>query len=138
MAERDDYEEERQWTEHAIAAVDPKRGLWRLLVSPVIAALHFTIVYISTSVYCVRWDESELTDMRIAMSLLTLVTLAAIGFCAWGAWRRLRLVRKSRDGPVKRRDEVEFLSRITLYLANLSWVGVLFVAAPLAFFGTCS
>jgi hypothetical protein len=125
------------WRDQIIAAVDPKRGLWRLLPAPLIAAVHFTICYISTSVYCIRSDTGNLMELRATLGWLTLAAVAAIGFCAWAAWRRLRLVRRAREGNAQRRGEVEFLSRITLYLANLSWVGVLFIAAPLVFFGAC-
>lgn len=132
---RDDAQE-LDWKHHAMAAVDPKRGLWRLVISPVIAALHFTVVYIGTSVACMR-PGGNLDDVRLVMGLGTVLVVAAIGFCAWIARRRLRLVRRARAGASTSGEELEFLSRITLYLANLSWVGVLFVASPLAFFGSC-
>lgn len=132
-----DEDREQDWKDHAIAALDPKHGLWRLVPAPLIAALHFTVTYIGTSVHCIRTDAGALGDVRVVLGALTLVAVLAIALLSWGAWRRLRLVRKSREGRPKRRQEVEFLARITLYLANLSWVGVLFVAAPLVFFGRC-
>lgn len=126
------------WKSRVIAAVDPRRGLWRLIPAPVIAAVHFTVIYIATSVYCLRTDSGELNDLRLELGCVTALSVALIGFCAWAAWRRLRLVRGSREGTQKRRREVAFLARITLYLANLSWIGVLFLSAPLVFFGSCA
>jgi hypothetical protein len=126
------------WKEHALAFVDPKHGLWQVIHSPLIAAVHFTICYIATSVFCIRSDSGDLADVNLVLGGLTVAAVAAIGFHAWGAWRRLRLVGRSTEGRAKRRREVEFLARITLYLAHLSWVGVLFVASPLVFFGVCA
>ena len=121
-----------------IAAADPKHGLWHLVPSPLVAALHFTIVYIGSSVYCIRSETGDLDGVRVLMALLTVISVAVIGVLAWIAWRRLRLVRTAPEASSERRDEVEFLARITLYLAHLSWIGVLFVAAPLVFFGACT
>jgi len=118
--------------------VDPRQGLWHLLPSPLIAAAHFATCSIGTSVYCLRSETGLLLDARIALASLTVAAVASIAVCAVTAWRRLRLVARSEDGDPKRRSEERFLARITLYLANLSWVGVLFVAAPLAFFGSCA
>jgi hypothetical protein len=127
-----------QWQDQALALVDPKRGLWRVLPSPLIAAVHFTICYIGTSVYCIRSDTGDLLGINVVLGWVTAAALVAIGVLAWAAWRRLRLVRRSSEGSAKRRGEGEFLARITWYIANLSWVGVLFVAAPLVFVGNCA
>jgi hypothetical protein len=125
------------WQSQALAIIDPRRRLWRMLPSPLIAALHFTVCYIATSVYCIRSETGRLSDVNVLLGWLTAGALAAIGILAWAAWRRLRLVRRSTQGTTGRRGEAEFLARITLYLANLSWVGVLFIAAPLVFFRGC-
>ena len=135
MSEETQHED---WKSKLIAAADPRHGLWHLVPSPLIAAMHFTIVYIGSSVYCIRSETGDLDTVRIIMGGLTVVSVAAIGVLAWIAWRRLRLVRTAPEASPGRRDEVEFLARITLYLAHLSWVGVLFVAAPLVFFGACT
>ena len=129
---------ERDWKEQVIALADPKRGLWRMIPSPLIAAVHFTVFYIGTSVYCIRSETGALDGVREAMGWLTVVAIAAIGMLAWVAWRRLRLVRTAPEAPPERRQQVEVLARITLYLAHLSWVGVLFVASPLLFYGSCT
>ncbi|HEX7038429.1 MAG TPA: hypothetical protein VF210_21880 [Pseudomonadales bacterium] len=125
------------WQRQALALIDPRRGLWRMLPSPLIAAVHFTVCYMATSVYCIRSGRGELTTLNVLLGGFTVVALLAIGLLAWAAWRRLHLVRQSREGLAKRRGEIEFLARITWYLALLSFVGVLFIAAPLAFFGGC-
>lgn len=122
----------------ALSLLDPARGLWRVIVSPVIAALHFTVSYIATSVYCLRAGDAGLGTVTVWLTGATGIALLAIGFCCWTAWRRLQIVRRSKDDAAKRRREVEFLARITWYLALLSGLGVLFVAAPLIFIGHCA
>jgi hypothetical protein len=122
----------------ALSLVDPARGLWRVIVSPVIAALHFTASYIATSVYCLRAGDDGLGPVTGWLAGATGLALLAIGLCCWTAWRRLHLIRRSEEDAAKRRREVEFLARITWYLALLSGVGVLFVAAPLIFIGHCA
>lgn len=126
------------WKAQFIAAVDPRHGLWRLVPAPLVAAVHFTALYISTSVYCLRAETGDLGNLALELWAGTAAALALIVFCVWAAWRRLRLARKSRELSEKRRDEVLFLARITLYLANLSWVGVLFLSAPLFYFKSCA
>lgn len=108
-----------------------------MLPSPLIAAVHFTVCYMATSVYCIRSGRGDLVELNLLLGGFTAVALLAIGLLAWAAWRRLRLVRQYREGTEKRRAETEFLARITWYLALLSFVGVLFIAAPLAFFEGC-
>ena len=127
-----------QWQRQALALIDPKRRVWRMLPSPLIAAIHFTVCYMATSVYCIRADGDGLVTLNVLLGWFTAVVLLAIGVLAWAAWRRLRLVRQSTEGTAKQRGETEFLARITWYLALLSWVGVLFIAAPLVFFGGCA
>lgn len=134
MAERGTNE---SWQSQALSLIDPRRRLWRMLPSPLIAAVHFTVCYMATSVYCIRSGRDDLTALNVLLGAFTAVALLAIGLLAWAAWRRLRLVRQSREGSAKRRGETEFLARITWYLALLSFVGVLFIAAPLGFFGGC-
>lgn len=125
------------WQRQALALIDPRRRLWRMLPSPLIAAVHFTVCYMATSVYCIRSGRGDLVELNLLLGGFTAVALLAIGLLAWAAWRRLRLVRQYREGTEKRRAETEFLARITWYLALLSFVGVLFIAAPLAFFEGC-
>lgn len=159
MAENDG---EAQWKNHALLLTDPKQGLWRMMVSPLVAGVHFAVCYIGTSVYCIRSDTGDLTEPRVLLAAFTVATLAVIALSAWGARQRLKLIRKARrelsdelweelvaefreghsdrraQGVDKERNETDFLARITLYLAILSWVGVLFVSTPLIFIWRCA
>ncbi len=128
----------RDLKDYAIAALDPRRGLWRMVIAPLIAAVYFTVSYMATSVYCIRTGASHLGVLADVLGWFTVATLALILFCIWVAWRRLRLVRRAPDAGQRGRDRLAFLARVTLYLASLSGVGVLFLAAPLAFVGNCA
>lgn len=111
--------------------LDPRRGLWQMIPAPVVAGLYFLVCYIASSVYCRIGGESGLQAMWLELGVVTLVTLAVISWCGWIAWRRWRVARHAG------RPEVVFIARMALQLAVLSWIGVLFVGAPLLFIRSC-
>lgn len=114
--------------------LDPRRGLWQMIPAPVVAGVYFLVCYIATSVYCQLRSDSALRALWLELGLVTLVTLAVIAWCGYVAWRRWRA---ATDATPERR-EVVFIARMALQLAVLSWIGVLFVGAPLVFIRSCA
>ena len=111
--------------------LDPARGLWQMIPAPVLAGLYFLVCYIATSVYCQLESDSGLRALWFELGVVTLVILALITWCGYAAWWRWRVARHAD------RAEVEFIARMALQLAVLSWIGTLFVGAPLVFIRSC-
>lgn len=111
--------------------LDPRRGLWQMIPAPVLAGLYFLVCYIATSVYCELEANAGLRALWLELGLVTLVTLALITWCGHVAWRRWRVAQHAE------RPEVLFIARMALQLAVLSWIGTLFVGAPLVFVRSC-
>lgn len=111
--------------------LDPRRGLWQMIPAPVVAGLYFLVCYIATSVYCQLSSDSGLRALWLELGLVTLATLAFITWCGYLAWRRFRVARHAA------RPEVVFIARMALQLAVLSFIGILFVGAPLVFIRSC-
>lgn len=111
-----------------------------MMISPVLAGLHFTICYITTGFFCARNPSlAEITTARVSLVALTCIVLATMAWLTWRAWHdanRSRLIGKafSADTQVTRKD---FLRHTTFLLGVLSIVGVCFVAAPLLFVDHC-
>ncbi|WP_101927320.1 MULTISPECIES: hypothetical protein [Luteimonas] len=103
-------------------------------------ALHFTVVYSLQGIACARdvWREpvAGLEPVTWALSLLTVLALAAIaalGLRAGQRWRRLRVTDTGR--AASQRDL--FLIALTGLTALLSAIAVVFTAVPVALLPTC-
>ena len=112
-------------------------SLWWLAVPPAIWTAHFLAVYITISLACVE-PNHELTWVRWAIGGYTVI--AAAGVVATGV---RGLGRHNLDGSTAPHDfdtpedRHQFLGLATLLLSGLALVGILFVALPALYFGTC-
>ncbi|HZY69039.1 MAG TPA: hypothetical protein VFE52_10645, partial [Devosia sp.] len=62
--------------------------LWRVIASPILWALHFLFCYVFTAIYCEKLGrDAELTEVRIAVAIATVVALAGIGLSTRHLWR---------------------------------------------------
>lgn len=113
--------------------LDPQRGLWQMIPAPVVAGLYFLVCYIATSVHCARAPDAPLQPLWLELAIATVLTLGVITWCGIVAWRRWRIARTG--GPEHR--DVAFIARMACLLAVLSWVGTLFVGAPLLVIRQC-
>ncbi|MDX3924795.1 MAG: hypothetical protein QHC90_03175 [Shinella sp.] len=113
--------------------------LWTLFTAPVVWALHFLACYVTVAIYCaksgevggydtIRWILAVITLLALAM----IVVSAALAFRQWG----FGTDDPPHDDPT-RHDRTLFQGFATLLLSGLSFIAVVFAAAPLIFIAGC-
>jgi len=125
-----------------------RANLITLITAPTIWALHFLVCYVAAAVHCAKTMENarvftglawpDVTLARLVIAAATVVAIAAIAWSSRQAWRHWS------DGDAEPPfddatfdDRQQFLGFATILLCGLSFIGVLFVAAPAFFIGDC-
>ena len=115
--------------------------LWRVIVSPIIWALHFVASYVTVAVYCEKAGrDAALAPAEIAVIAYTVGALAGIGWSTVGLWRVRGRSLTDDDFEYEHNDPEEphrFLDHVALMLCVLSAVAVLYVAIPMLYLSTC-
>ncbi|MBW6527640.1 hypothetical protein KZ813_12380 [Sphingomonas sp. RHCKR7] len=110
--------------------------LWTLIVPPTVWAMHFLFCYLWVAVSCAKLGAFP--RFPIAFVAGTLAALAIILASGWIAWVQSRT--PGDDPPHDEGtdiDRLRFLATATLLLAGLSFVAVLFTAAPALLLTDC-
>lgn len=118
---------------------ETRESLWWLAASPAVWIAHLLATYITAATFCARAGrEADLATVHTAIVIYTAVAL--VGVFAIG----LRGLRRHQYGDAStphdfdtKEDRHRFLGFATLLLSGLSAVGVVFVALPIFFVGTC-
>ena len=113
-----------------------KVTLWTLIVPPALWAGHFLFSYLWAAISCAKIGQFARFPVTFALgTLLALVLIAASGTIAW------LQSRTPGDSPPHEQgtavDRLRFLAKSTLLLAGLSFVAVIFTAAPVVFLTDC-
>ena len=114
-----------------------EKSLWHMVAAPVVWALHFVCVYGWTAVTCANTGAAA--DARVGVAALTVIALAIIVFVAWRAWRQWDYADDwdyEHEAPTDEHRR-EFLGHAGWLLAIVSAVGVVYVALPAVFIGSC-
>lgn len=112
-----------------------------LVAAPVLWSLYFLVVYVAAAIRCAKAPAptAAIDDIRIAIAVLGLLTLAGIAVAARDAWRRWR--GPGDDLPPHDDDTArsrgQFMALSTLLLCGLSFVATIYVALPAAFVTSC-
>jgi len=115
--------------------------LWRVIVAPLIWALHFLASYVTVAIFCEKAGRNAALDpAEIAVVAYTVVALAAIGWSTHALWRVRGRSLTDDDLEYEHNTPEErhrFLSHVALMLCLLSAVAVLYVAIPMLYLATC-
>jgi len=115
-------------------------SLWTLFTAPVVWAMHFLSCYVGAAVFCEKPGilGTDFNDLRLAIAIATVLSLAMIGFSAMLAWRQWGFGAGDppHDDPT-RRDRLLFQGYATLLLSGLSFIAVIFTALPVLFITDC-
>lgn len=115
--------------------------LWRVIVSPIVWALHFLFCYVYAAVYCEKLGrDAPLGQPSLAVTSATVVALALIGFFSWHLWQVRGRSLTDHDLEYEHNTPEErhrFLSHVALMLCVLSAVAVLYVTIPMLYLSTC-
>jgi len=114
-------------------------SLWRLVVPPLIWALHFIASYATVSVWCSRIasDGTPFWQVRSIIAAYSVVALSAIFVVGWIGYGKCSRgsAAPSEDTPESR---YRFLGYATLLLSSLSGVAIAFAALVAVFFRSCA
>lgn len=118
-----------------------RESLWGLIVSPIIWAVHFMATYLTASIWCAKFANSNRSfdEVRMTIGIFTVVAMVGILVNGWIGYRH----HKFGDQPTPHdndtpEDRHRFLGFATLLLAGLSAVATLFVAAVTIFVRSCN
>lgn len=111
-------------------------SLWTLIVSPTVWAGHFLFSYLWAALHCAKTGEfSKYPGVFWGGTALALAVILCSGAVATVQ------VRTPGGAPPHDQstdvDRLRFLARSTQLLAALSFIGVVFTAAPVAFLTDC-
>jgi hypothetical protein len=135
--------DEHQLTDQQAPEAPPEERdtLWLLTFSPTIWAVHFLSSYLTVSVWCAKaaGRVGELSNIRIAIGVFTLLALVGITLTGWRGWRQHTFGHATAphdfDTPGNRH---RFLGFSTLLLSGLSFVATIFVALCVVFIRSCA
>ncbi len=115
--------------------------LWRVILSPVIWAVHFLLCYVGTAVWCAKAGREASADpARWMIGIATVLALLGIGLITLSLWRVRARSLTDDDFEFEHNSPEErhrFLSHVALMLCLLSAIGVLYVALPALMVSTC-
>lgn len=115
-------------------------SLWNLIVPPAIWSAHFLLTYITAAVWCAKSEQAsgDLTPIRTAILVYTLVALAGIALAGWRGYQRHSFAGVNSphdfDSAAGRHA---FLGFAVVLLATLSAIATIYVALPALFIGSC-
>ena len=110
--------------------------LWTLIVPPSVWAAHFLFCYLWVAVSCAKTGGfARFPTAFVLGTIAALAIIAASGAIAWAQ------AKTPGDPPPHDEgtdiDRTRFLAKSTLLLAALSFVGVMFIAAPALMLTDC-
>ncbi|WP_239017743.1 hypothetical protein [Sphingomonas aracearum] len=110
--------------------------LWTLIVPPTVWAAHFLFSYLWAAIRCAKTGSfSTAPGVFWACTILALLVILASGWIARVQSRTPGDHPPHEEGTET--DRLRFLAYATMLLAGLSFVGVLFTAAPVLFLSDC-
>lgn len=115
---------------------EAKVTLWTLIVPPTVWAAHFLLCYLWVAIACAKTGAFPRYPWAfVAGTAAALAIIVASGVIAW--------IQASKPGDPPPHDKgtdndrLRFLATSTLLLAGLSFVGVVFTAAPAVMLTDC-
>lgn len=115
--------------------------LWRVILAPILWALHFLFCYVFAAIYCEKLGrDAELWPARAVVLIATAAALAGIGVIAHRLWRVRARSLTDNDFDFEHNSPEErhrFLSHVALMLCALSAVAVLYVTIPTIYLTSC-
>ncbi len=111
-------------------------SLWTLIVPPTVWAAHFLFSYLWAALRCAKVGRfAEFPTLYAVGTVAALVVILAAGAVAWVQQRTPGDDPPHEQGTAV--DRLRFLAKSTLLLAGLSFVAVVFTAAPVVFLTDC-
>lgn len=119
-------------TTPSVAAASPVT--WRLWVGPLVWAAHFLAIYGFTALACERNVTASAFGVGIVIWFIGIATLLAVLALGITIWLAVREGRSSASLPAP----FEFMRSLTLAIATLAMLAVVWEALPLIFLPICT
>ncbi|QFU08172.1 hypothetical protein PARPLA_02767 [Rhodobacteraceae bacterium THAF1] len=116
--------------------------LMKITIAPWIWAFHFVICYGSAAIWCEKLAaDGDVAPLYLFLLLVTGIALAGIIASGWIGWRSWTEGGYGEDGAQPGIDDVEsrdrFLGHVSVLLAVVSAIGVVYVLLPILLIGSC-
>lgn len=115
--------------------------LWRVILSPIVWALHFLFCYGYAAISCEKLGRAaSLDSTRWAVLGATVLALGLVGLSTWSLWQVRGRSLTDNDFEYEHNTPDErhrFLSHVALMLCALSAIAMLYVAIPVALLDSC-
>src|SRR5690606_25100491 len=114
-------------------------SLWWLTAGPVTWFAHFVLSYLPAATWCAEaaGRGGMLAPVRMAVTIYTVIALAAILATGWRGYRRYRHGGSSPHDGNTAADRHRFLGFATLLLCGLSAVATVYVTLVALLIGSC-
>jgi len=134
MTQESPHEHRRRGLRHRIREL--RVTLWTLIVPPSVWAVHFLFCYLWVAISCAKLGAfPRFTAAFVAGTVVALAIIVASGWIAW-----LQTHTPGDPAPHDQGtdiDRLRFIAMSTLLLAGLSFVAVVFTAAPALMLTDC-
>lgn len=115
--------------------------LWKVIVAPIVWAVHFLFCYVYAAVYCEKAGrDASLEGPTLVILIATVVALALIALSTAKLWAVRGRSLTDNDFEYEHNTPEErhrFLSHVALMLCLLSAVAVIYVAIPMLYLTSC-
>ena len=116
--------------------------LMKITIAPWIWAFHFVICYGAAAIWCGKLaDQGNIDTLHLFLYALTAIALVGIAASGWIGWRSWTEGGYGEDGAEPGIDDVEsrdrFLGHVSVLLAVVSAIGVVYVLLPILLIGSC-
>lgn len=113
------------------------RSLWHMVFAPTVWAVHFTLTYATTAIWCAKLGTAQGLNLTIAAyTAVALAIIAGLGVLSWRQWDYFDDGDYVHGGQSDE-DRREFLGHTGFLLAVISGIGTLYVALPAVWIVTC-
>jgi len=116
--------------------------LTEMAMPAVVWAVHFVVVYSMAGLACGQgWQRERIAGLEAVTWLMAVATIAAwlvLAFIAWTGWRGRQATRSAGQPLDNIQVRKRFLSTVTLAMAAIAAMAVLFTVIPVFLLPTCA
>lgn len=116
--------------------------LTEMAMPAVVWAVHFVVVYSMAGLACGQgWQRERIAGLEAVTWLMVAATIAAwlvLAFIAWTGWRGRQAMRSAGQPLDNIQARKRFLSTVTLAMAAIAAMAVLFTVIPVFLLPTCA
>lgn len=124
---------------HPKATAESRQAVWIVPGPLVIWAIHFTLCYVTASLWCGRvgGNPASLSSARIAIAIYTAIALALVAAIGWKGYRAHRAGVTAPHDADSPEDRYRFIGFAAFLIAALSTLAIIYSSLAAVFIRTC-